>query len=266
MREQVTGLLKSAYKSYQSRINSNTNIGVLAIAKNEGRNIREWVEHYQWQGVDSIFLIDNGSTDNTRELIQDYIDSGFVEYFYKPERHKQVAHYRAVFQKARIPKKVGWLIMADMDEFWFSPSGSLKTAIDSVSRDADLIYANWLIFGSSGHVEHPESIRKGFLLRDPQPTRHCNTKWICRTRCIRTRYALGIHKIRWVDSRRVVTDNENFRLNHYMIQSLQYFEEVKMPRGSCRTKTLDAFRNRDYFRQVDSLATYEDRTLSDMLP
>lgn len=52
---------------------------VLGIFKNEAFNIREWVEHYEWQGADKIFLIDNGSTDNSMELLSDYVQRGLVE-------------------------------------------------------------------------------------------------------------------------------------------------------------------------------------------
>ena len=43
--------------------------GVIGIFKNEAMGIREWIEHYKWQGVDEILLLDNNSTDNWREKI-----------------------------------------------------------------------------------------------------------------------------------------------------------------------------------------------------
>ena len=39
-------------------------VGLMAIFKNESMGIREWINHYQWQGVDNILLINNDSTDD----------------------------------------------------------------------------------------------------------------------------------------------------------------------------------------------------------
>jgi hypothetical protein len=240
-------------------------LGVIAIMKNESLNIREWIEHYRWQGVDKIFLIDNGSTDNVRSIICEDVDSGFIEYFWRPARHKQVAHYRDVYKKAKIGSKVDWLIMSDLDEFWFSPLGCLKKSIDFIDKDADLIYSNWLVFGSSGCVQHPSSLREALVYRHPQYGGHRNTKWICRTRSIKRSRAIGIHKVRWIDSRRVVSDNETFKLNHYVIQSIHYFQEVKMKRGDVSSARFENVRTREYFNSFDNQATTLDETLADLV-
>ena len=47
--------------------------------KNEARNIVEYVSHYRWQGAEKIYLIDNGSTDETLELIKPFLEDGTVE-------------------------------------------------------------------------------------------------------------------------------------------------------------------------------------------
>lgn len=55
-----------------------TTIALVSIFKNEGHIIEEWIEHYIKEGVDTFYLIDNGSTDNYIEKIQRYITSGKV--------------------------------------------------------------------------------------------------------------------------------------------------------------------------------------------
>jgi len=52
------------------------NVSVIAIFKNETMNLKMWLEHYLWQGVDHFFLIDNGSTDDPHKILQPYIDRG----------------------------------------------------------------------------------------------------------------------------------------------------------------------------------------------
>jgi len=43
-------------------------------------------------GADHIFLIDNGSDDGSRNIIQPYVDKGIVSVFYMPEKFKQTEH------------------------------------------------------------------------------------------------------------------------------------------------------------------------------
>ena len=245
--------------------NEAPSVGLIAIMKNESLNIREWVDHYYWQGVDKIFLIDNGSDDNSLSLIQEDIESGRIEYFWSPERHQQVRHYRRIYGTAKIKSKVDWLVIADLDEFWFSPLGNLKAAILNIDADADLVYTNWTVFGSSGFINHPSSIRRELIYRHPQMSGHCNTKWICRTRSIKNASMIGNHKVNGVDSRRVVSDNELFKLNHYLIQSLYYFQEIKMTRGDASKEHLDTIRTIDYFEAFDRAATVRDETLAKMI-
>ena len=240
-------------------------LGLLAIMKDEAMNLREWVEHHRWQGVDRIFLIDNGSTDGGRDLIENEIREGYVELFVRPDSHQQWAHYQAVMVQARICERVEWLAMADLDEFWFSPGSDLPTALDSL-KDIDLVYANWKMFGASGYQNHPPSLRRCLTLRDPMLGEHADTKWICRTDAITHRRNISIHKVSGVDSTRVVSDNVRFHLNHYPIQSMEYFTKVKMTRGDVSSRKFDAVRTLDYFRRYDTPATHEDRLLADSLP
>jgi len=77
-------------------------VGVLAIMKNESLVLREWVDHYRWQGVDRIFLIDNGSDDDPYGILEEDIASGFVEFFERPRPHWQKQHYQELFRTARM--------------------------------------------------------------------------------------------------------------------------------------------------------------------
>ena len=47
-------------------------VSVLAIFKNEGMNIKEWIEHYIWQGIEHFYLINNDSTDNYKKILLPY--------------------------------------------------------------------------------------------------------------------------------------------------------------------------------------------------
>ena len=44
-------------------------LSVVAIAKNEAPYIKEWIEYHKLVGVERFYFYDNGSTDNTREVL-----------------------------------------------------------------------------------------------------------------------------------------------------------------------------------------------------
>lgn len=109
------------------------------------------------QGAGRIYLIDNGSTDGSCAIAEQYaLATGRVELIGLPEPWQQLAHYRTAIAALDIVNTCEWLLIADLDEFWFckSPADNLKGALSRFDR-MDVIYANWFIFGSAGHIEHP---------------------------------------------------------------------------------------------------------------
>ena len=81
-------------------------LGVLAIMKNEAMNVREWLDHYLWLGVDRVFLIDNGSDDNAIEIVDAHPQRARIELIVRPERHQQGQHYRSAFDLPRCGRGV----------------------------------------------------------------------------------------------------------------------------------------------------------------
>jgi hypothetical protein len=245
--------------SYQMKL------GVLGIMKNEAMNIDEWVDHYLWMGASKIFLIDNGSTDDTVAKAQDWVTKGAVELVEYHGRHQQTEHYRTAFQHFRIDQRCEWLLIADLDEFWFCPDGSrLDEALDSFAS-YDVIYCNWAVFGSSGLIDHPPSVREGFVWRRPWLHGHDETKYICRSRVAGRPGALGIHKVWGADSGRTVSDTRRFQLNHYMIQSEAFFRAVKMTRGASDAEKHEFIRDMGYFHRNNRGCDMEDRQLANLV-
>ncbi|WP_160382234.1 glycosyltransferase family 2 protein [Pseudooceanicola pacificus] len=240
-------------------------LGLLAIMKNEAMNLDEWIRHHLWQGVDRIYLIDNGSTDDTAQVLAPWLASGRVSCISCPEPHGQWHHYRKAIRNFSIRAQCRWLMLADLDEFWFRPDGGTLPDLLADFDKFDLIYTNWSIFGSSGLRGHPDSIRRSLTLRRPGLGPHDSTKWILRTSSLHRTSQIGIHKVRGINSRRTVSDNERLRINHYIIQSEDYFRRVKMTRGSAALASRDSLRDMEYFRGIDVLCTEEDRLLADML-
>lgn len=240
-------------------------LGVLAIMKNEAINLDEWVDHYLWMGAGKIWLIDNGSTDDTVAKAQAWVAKGHVELIELPAQHQQVQHYRTAFRQFDIARRCEWLLIADLDEIWFCPRGdSLAQALDEFV-DYDVIYSNWVMFGSGGLITQPDSLREGFTLRHAGVAGHRESKYICRSRVLDAPNAIGIHKVRGGDSARTVSDTQRFQLNHYPIQSETFFRDIKMTRGDSDVAEHDTIRDMDYFRRYDLGCVHEDRRLADLV-
>lgn len=240
-------------------------LGVLAIMKNESINIDEWIEHYLWMGAEKVYLIDNGSTDDTLLNARKWEETGRVAVIELTGKYQQVKHYWTAIKHFDIRRTCDWLLIADLDEFWFCPNGdSIPVALRDF-QNFDVVYSNWVLFGSDGLVDQPSSIRRSFVHRKPGVDLHINTKYICRTSVIKRKSSLGIHKIIGADSSRTISDITRFQLNHYPIQSLSFFTSVKMTRGDVATPMHDHVRDMDYFRRYDEGCTEIDRKLADLV-
>lgn len=136
-------------------------LSFVACVYNESRYIEEWIEYHRLVGVEKFYIFDNGSTDNTRELLQKYIDKGIVEYEFFPGKGKQLDMYYAGLRKCkRDSKYVGFI---DLDEF-VVPTDSNKNLVEVLDErfmhfpGMAVLSMNWLVFGSSGHKTRPEGL------------------------------------------------------------------------------------------------------------
>lgn len=240
-------------------------LGVLGIMKNESLNIDEWISHYLTLGVEKIYLIDNGSTDDTVAKARVWVEKGVLNLIELPQKHRQRQHYWTAIKHFKIRKTCRWLLVADLDEFWFCPDGSPLPKKLAEFETADVIYANWRMFGSSGIDAHPASIRTAFVHSSPQLGRHEFKKYLCRTRVLRRFSTLGVHNIHHARSDRTVSDNHNFHLNHYVVQSREFFRVTKIVRGDVYQSKSDQVRDWTYFETYDAPCTQENRLLADLV-
>lgn len=235
---------------------------VMAIAKNEALNIVEWVDHYFWQGASHLFVIDNGSTDDTVALLRGHPRSRDITVYDLPRPHRQAEHYRHVFKAARLRARFQWLLVADVDEFWFSPSGQKLPDVLRSMSGCDLIYCNWTNFGSSGHKSHPVSLRTELTQCSPSLETHDLSKWVVRTDAIWRPSQIRVHKVAGCRSTHTVSENQQLRINHYTTQSLQYWTTVKMTRGDSFDPAMDRVRDLALFEELERRFTATDDTLA----
>lgn len=227
-------------------------LSVLAIFKNESMNLREWLDHYIWQGVDHFYLINNGSTDDYQSILKEYDNISIINL---ESPNSQVEHYNTAFEFFNIKNYTEWLIVCDLDEFYYAIEfKNLKDYLKSQSNTC--IISSMHMFGSRDEYEHPKSIRKAFLHRDS--TLHTNGKSILRAAFINE---LSVHEHNM--NGKCIRDDKNIHLNHYVIQSKEYFDKIKKTRGDVMSK--GNFRDDDYFKKYDKREVFDDGIVKKML-
>jgi hypothetical protein len=249
------------YLVFNKNINmiSNKSLCILVIIKNEAMVIDEWINHYIWQGVDHFYIIDNGSTDNIKDILNTYIDNGIVSYFYRDEKHKQKEHYNEIYNKY-IRNNWDWVIVCDVDEyFYYRGNKNIKDYVNTLNQfEISHFVSRWKMFGSHGHNNQPQSIRKSFL------TRRNKTEILVKT-VINTLLTdkLCIHQHNYIGGHGIECPKQ-LALNHYAIMSKEYFEKIKMTRGDAHDSSHDNTRDWKYFDKYDHKEVY-DTELHDLV-
>ena len=239
-------------------------MSVACIIKNEGPYLREWLEYHKLIGVEHFYVYDNGSTDDTKEILQPYIDAGDVTYIYFPGRDRQDEAYLNACRNFGTETK--WLAVIDLDEFIvLRDKKSLREFIADYA-DCSQVSLRWVIYGSSGHEKRPEGlVLECFTGHAAEPD--FTPKSIFNPRTV---VDTGAHYMwvcgKWVDENGSVFGYGNkvtvrkAQINHYIIKSWEEFYKRKVARGRADFKTFgDDLR--EYFDLWDKNEVYDDLML-----
>ena len=220
-------------------------LSLLSIIQNDDQIIKEWIEHYIAEGVSHFYLVDDNSTDNTREIIKDY--KPYVTFASKS--HSKVHNAQGSLINnlfINIAKEESeWVIFAMPNEYAYAKN-RLCGIIDVFKKTDDKVEKIWIpsvYFGSNDMDVQPKSITRNFTRRQELEgfVPGENGRVLCRTE----------HLVRIVDEGRnaVLSQNDVFYLcngqrtsnfkftnkafsrlditmNSYMM-SKQYYEEKK---------------------------------------
>jgi len=247
---------------------------IVSVFKNESHALKEWIDHYINEGVDAFFLTDNGSTDNYQPILQPYIQSGYVVLTINPKKYAQTEHLNYYLEDV---KKMDWVIVVDLDEFLYARRGfaTIKDYLKTLSPDVHKIHIPWKLFGSSSLTEQPASIIQNFIHRRkyPETISHMFSDIVVgKKSVIRGKHLthLELHNSITEKSYTITPDNVDIythdyfqecteqlltnsflHLNHYRIQSWEWFKSNKMNRTDAHTKNYDHIRNKQYFEFFD---------------
>ena len=241
--------------------------------------MNEYIKHYINQGVDHFFLIDNDSNDNYLDILKNFNN---VTLKIDPNRPFQIQHYNNYFLE--LCKKYDWVIVCDLDEFIYSrlQFKTIKEYLNSLNPQISQVFIPWKIFGSSGfntiEKKQPDNIVENFTKRinynkdnNFQGVIMENNEKYSFTKCIvRTKFLKNfqVHSHNTTNRNYIGADNNNFihrnnsfykinedilsksflHLNHYAIQSYEWFMRIKATRGDAASNYQ---RDEKYYREFD---------------
>ena len=232
------------------------NVCVVGYFKNEAHILREWIEHYQWQGFDHILLLDNGSTD-------EWSIKGFqnVTAVSAPIKHGQELQYNTIALPWLKQNSFSFAAILDLDEFIFSNDGrcvkDLVLDLFALDESVGQIFVQWSMFGSSGFYDQPASVRESFTLR-------LNGSFYGSGKSIVSVDRTEAFKVHRHVVQGTTIETTSLQLNHYPIQSQSFFERIKMTRGAADTPEHESVRDKVYFEKYD-FKDYEDFALRDLV-
>lgn len=251
-------------------------ICVVSVFKNEKHALEEWITHYIKEGIDHFFLTDNGSDDGYIDILDKYIKNGNVSLNINPERYQQVKHLNFYINDV---KKYDWAIVIDLDEFMYARKNynTIKQYLSSLDTNINQIYIPWKMYGSNGHVNQTENIIHYFLKRDIyNNSRLINGKCITRTKKL---IKIDLHQSFTNSNGLIITSDGNIKqhrdnnfiyiseellnnsclhLNHYAIQSWEFFSKIKMTRGDASSSSINHIRDKNYFDAYDNNIVLDD--------
>ena len=132
-------------------------LAICACFQNEAPYLKEWIEFHRLVGVERFFLYDNNSTDDGREVLEPYVESGLV-----------VVHDWPVYPRGQIPAyehclrehmyDATWIAFIDLDEFLFSPTKQRVSELMAGYHAWPALAVNGAMFGTSGHRHMPDGL------------------------------------------------------------------------------------------------------------
>ena len=135
-------------------------IALVAIVKDEAHYISEWIAFHANLGVRTIYVYDNGSTDETVALVQDQSFQADVRVipwmnFGRHIRVQTAAYNHAV---ANFGSQYRWMMFLDIDEFVFPKHGKDLNETMAAYDGRPAISFPWQMFGPAGHKRRPDAL------------------------------------------------------------------------------------------------------------
>lgn len=204
------------------------------LVKNEEFMLEQNLLFHKSMGVDYFIITDNNSTDGTMDIIRKYQQKGWILEVIeeKGTNYDQKIWVDRMVWKAKTIYKADWVINADADELWYSPSENLKIELAAAKGNVQKCKVNSVYpeedkpFWKWNHVvgyvlDHEKYDLSKYSIFERQ-----NNKVIHRTDGY-LQIAMGNHKVCMFPR---YSQRSKIRVYHYTVRGRQAFIE-KMANG-----------------------------------
>eukprot|EP01024_Parvocaulis_polyphysoides_P020972 TRINITY_DN1988_c0_g1_i5.p1 TRINITY_DN1988_c0_g1~~TRINITY_DN1988_c0_g1_i5.p1 ORF type:complete len:374 (-),score=35.71 TRINITY_DN1988_c0_g1_i5:231-1352(-) len=179
-REELIKQAKRKSRTYNATQTSLGYFGVCVLVRDEQPDMREWVQYHLWRGVNKIYVLDSQSNPPMNLFLQDFIDSGHIDYYYFKDSWmaddfeienkiaKQIPNYKSHndFQLWAQHSCLRWfghrhkfMAIFDVDEFLVFPGNNQITFPEYLKDFEEFgglrVYRRF--FGSNGHIQSPNA-------------------------------------------------------------------------------------------------------------
>lgn len=241
---------------------------ICAIAKDEDKNLREWVLYHFAIGFEHIVIYDNNSKNPIKNILSEFISNGLITVFdLDMDNAQQLSAYLHCLNKWG--SNSYWIAFIDIDEFIVPINkNDIKDILDDY-RDYGGLGITWKIFSSNGHVCRP----KGRTIENYFNAIELNSHIKSIVRPKLTVRPLSPHHFLYKNGYYCVNEDyipiknfssyplsEKICINHYYYKSQQDFEE-KINRGRATQAKISANINMDMFYRHLSRKCTEDKTI-----
>jgi len=109
------------------------------LSRDEEDILRENIEYHKSQGVDYFIATDNASKDATPSILKEYERKGILKYIREEDTYHQKKWVTRMARMAYAEFKADWVINNDSDEFWWPLSGNLKSTLNKIPRQYNVV-------------------------------------------------------------------------------------------------------------------------------
>ena len=147
-------------------------LAVVAIFKNEGPYLKEWLDYHLLAGVDHFFLYNNESSDDYKKVLAPYVEKNLVTLTEWPGKLMQYPAYEDAIEKFRFECR--YMAFIDLDKFIFPKTNrSVVEVVDEIlsgAPNATGLGINWQCFGSNGQkkADYSKGVLERFTRRPPR--------------------------------------------------------------------------------------------------
>jgi hypothetical protein len=228
----------------------NNQLGICAIIRNREQWIEEWIIFHHIAGFTNFYIGLHRCSDNTKQKLVELSRKYKIKIFHVEDRvggSPQTFFYN--FIQNEVAYEVDWMAFIDSDEYLFSPEEKiLKSVFDGfLEKNVYALAIYWSCFGSSNFVTEPSGLLvENYRYRAPDDfpvNKHIKS----------VVYQRVPGEITFTNPHLVSTNNQVFdeklrpiscpispyepsfsilRINHYVCQSREYFENIKKFSGN----------------------------------